>query len=104
MNVVYVANLSASVDEDDLRRLFDNYGTVTRVTIAIDEATRLPRGFAFVEYHPTTLDIATIIRATDGHELAGQRISVRAAAPPEQGEGSPDYRGLGSRRGGRNRY
>ena len=46
---IYVGNLSYQVTEEDLKRAFAEYGTVSRVQLPTDRETGRPRGFAFVE-------------------------------------------------------
>ena len=46
-----VTNLSEDCREQDLRELFSHYGRVTRVYLAMDKFTKLPRGFAFVSFY-----------------------------------------------------
>lgn len=45
-----VTNLSSDATEQDVRTLFNHYGQVTRVFIAVDRETKQSRGFAFVSF------------------------------------------------------
>lgn len=49
-NTCRVTNLPEECDEQELRHLFGQVGTVTRVFIAKDKHTNRPKGFAFVTY------------------------------------------------------
>ena len=49
MKNIFVGNLSFNTSEDDLRRLFETYGQVDRVSILTDRETGRSRGFGFVE-------------------------------------------------------
>ena len=46
---LYVGNLSFDTTENDLRRLFEGFGTVTSCNLIMDKMTDKSRGFAFVE-------------------------------------------------------
>jgi RNA recognition motif-containing protein len=45
---VYVGNLSCNVKENELRRVFEKYGTVTKVQVPISQKTGKNKGFAVV--------------------------------------------------------
>ena len=45
---IYVGNLAFTATEDEVRQLFEAYGTVDTVRVMTDRETRQPRGFGFV--------------------------------------------------------
>jgi len=45
-----VTNLSDETTEQDLREMFGQYGTVTRVYLVRDKEHNISRGFAFVTF------------------------------------------------------
>lgn len=47
---IYVRNLSYTCTEDDLRVLFEKFGTLTELYLPIDSVTKKQKGFAFVTY------------------------------------------------------
>ncbi len=98
---IYVGNLSYDVDEDDLRQVFVDYGTVNRVMIPSDRETGRKRGFAFVEMGAEAEEDAAI-EALDGAEWMGRSLKVNKAKPKEDrsssGGGRGDNRGGYSRR------
>ncbi|XP_004293023.1 PREDICTED: eukaryotic translation initiation factor 3 subunit G-like isoform X2 [Fragaria vesca subsp. vesca] len=49
-NSVRVTNLSEDTREADLRKLFEPFGEVTRVYVALDKETQVSRGFGFVNF------------------------------------------------------
>ena len=49
MTSIFVAKLDFGVSNQELRQLFENYGTVLKATVATDRETGKHRGFAFVE-------------------------------------------------------
>ncbi|MEY3332366.1 MAG: hypothetical protein RLZZ176_666 [Cyanobacteriota bacterium] len=89
---IYVGNLSYQVTEEDLKRAFAEYGTVSRVQLPTDRETGRPRGFAFVEMSQEAEETAAI-EALDGAEWMGRDLRVNKAKPRED-------RGSGSSRGG----
>lgn len=80
---IYVGNLSYNATEEDLIRVFTDYGTVSRVTLPTDRETGRPRGFAFVEMQADAEEDAAI-EALDGAEWMGRELRVNKAKPREQ--------------------
>ena len=80
---IYVGNLSYSVTEEDLSGVFEEYGTVKRITLPTDRETGRPRGFAFVEMAAESEEVAAI-EALDGAEWMGRDLKVNKARPREQ--------------------
>jgi len=89
---LYVGNMAFSTTEDQLREVFSQYGTVTKVQFIMDRETGRPRGFAFVEMSEGG-DQA--IAALNGAQLDGRALTVNEAKPREGGGG-----GGGGGRGG----
>jgi RNA recognition motif-containing protein len=92
---IYVGNLSYQVTEDDLKRAFAEYGTVSRVQLPTDRETGRPRGFAFVEMGNDTEEEAAI-QALDGAEWIGRDLKVNKAKPREDNRGGSSRGGGGS--------
>lgn len=93
---VYVGNLSYEVQQEDLRQVFSEYGTVKSVQVPVDRETGRPRGFAFVEMSSDAEESAAI-DALDSAEWMGRNLKVNKAKPKNEG-GS--FGGGGGRRGG----
>jgi RNA recognition motif-containing protein len=91
---IYVGNLSYEVTEEDLKRAFGEYGTVSRVQLPNDRETGRPRGFAFVEMGTETEEAAAI-EALDGADWMGRSLKVNKAKPREDRGGGGDRRGGG---------
>jgi len=87
--------LSYQVTEDDLKRAFAEYGTVSRVQLPTDRETGRPRGFAFVEMGNDTEEEAAI-QALDGAEWMGRDLKVNKAKPREDNRGGSSRGGGGS--------
>ena len=80
MKNVYVGNLSYQTTEAELRKLFEPYGTVDRVSIPLDSVTGKSRGFAFVEMQDEAA-AREAIRGLNGSELRGRTLLVNKALP-----------------------
>jgi len=80
MKNIYVGNLDYQATEDDLRRIFEPYGTVERVSIPRDSATGNTRGFAFVEMEDESAAKAAI-RELNGSKLGNRTLVVNKARP-----------------------
>lgn len=93
---IYVGNLSYGATEDQVRDLFEEFGTVESVAMINDRDTGRFRGFAFVEMPNADADKA--IQALDGTEVDGRNLKVNEARPREDRRG-----GGGGQRGGYNR-
>ncbi len=94
---LYVGNMSFSTTEDQLREVFSQYGTVTKVQLIMDRETGRPRGFAFVEMSDGG-DQA--IAALNGTQLDGRALTVNEAKPREGGGGGGGRSGGGGYGGG----
>jgi RNA recognition motif-containing protein len=79
---IFVGNLAFTATEQDLRQLFEAYGTVDTVNIITDRETGRPRGFGFVEMPDSTAARAAIA-GLQGTEFAGRAINVNEAKPRE---------------------
>jgi cold-inducible RNA-binding protein len=86
MKNIYVGNLSFDSTEQDIRALFEVYGTVDRVSVVTDRDTGQPRGFAFVEMSDNSAGDQAIA-AVNGHEVGGRALSVNEARPKSEGGG-----------------
>ena len=75
---IYIGNLSYEVNEEDLKEVFAEYGSVARISMPIDKYTGRKRGFAFVEMSSTTEEDAAIEKL-DGSEWMGRELKVNKA-------------------------
>jgi len=97
MKNLFVGNLAFQTTESDLRVLFEPFGQVGRVHMAMDRDTGRARGFGFVEMANDD-EAKNAIAALDGKEVGGRKVTVNEARPREQ-RGSGGH----SRGGGRGR-
>src|SRR6266481_1313458 len=101
MKNIFVGNLSFGTTEQDIRALFEAYGSVDRVNIVTDRDTGQPRGFAFVEM-TNDAEGEKAIDAVNGREVGGRALNVNEARPKCGGGGGG--RGNSGGGGGRGRY
>jgi len=87
MKSIYVGNLSLNSSEGALRAMFEEFGTVGRVSIATDRDTGDQRGFAFVEMS-VAAEGQRAIEALNGRELNGRALTVNEARPKTDRGGS----------------
>jgi cold-inducible RNA-binding protein len=83
---IFVGNLSFNSSEQDIRSLFEAYGTVDRVNIVTDRDSGQPRGFGFVEM-ANNAEGDRAIAAINGHEIGGRALNVNEAKPKTAGGG-----------------
>ena len=105
MKNIFVGNLSFQTTEQDIRSLFEAYGSVDRVNIVTDRDSGQPRGFAFVEM-TNDAEGERAIDGINGREVNGRALNVNEARPkPEGGRGfgGGGGRGFGAGRAGRGR-
>ena len=95
MKSLFVGNLNFQTSEGELRALFEPFGAVTRVHMAMDRETGRARGFAFVEM-PNDEEAAKAIAGLDGTTSGGRQLKVNEARPRGEGGGPP----RGGNRGG----
>ncbi|WP_392436011.1 RNA recognition motif domain-containing protein [Chlorogloeopsis fritschii PCC 9212] len=80
---IYVGNLSYNVTQEDLSKVFSEYGAVKRVQLPTDWETGRVRGFGFVEMESEASEDAAI-QALDGAEWMGRVMKVNKARPREE--------------------
>ncbi|MFP4442298.1 MAG: RNA recognition motif domain-containing protein [Spirochaetia bacterium] len=75
---IYVGNMNYSTSEDDLRDLFEQYGTVESVKIISDRDTGRSKGFGFVEMENAE-EADSAISALNSQEVGGRQLRVNEA-------------------------
>ncbi len=100
MKNIFVGNLSFGATEDTVRSLFEQYGTVERVSIVTDRDTGRAKGFGFVEMTGDA-EAERAISSLNGQELDGRNLTINEARPKEdRGGGFGGGRGNGGGGGG----
>lgn len=93
---IYVGNLPYSIQDDQLRGLFEEYGAVSSAKVIIDRDTMRSKGFGFVEMDDSTQAQAAI-SALDGQDFQGRPLRVNEARPREDRRGGGGGGGGGGR-------
>ncbi len=103
---IYVGNLSFASTEDELKGLFQTYGTVDSAKIISDQFTGRSRGFGFIEMSNREEGLKAI-EELDSKDFNGRSLKVNEARPKTNTRGGGGGGG-GQRRdgggGGRNRW
>ncbi len=84
---IFVGNLPYEVSEDDIKQVFAEYGSVTRVHLPTDRETGRVRGFAFVEMGNETEENSAI-EELNGADWMGRTMRVDKARPRENKGGN----------------
>ncbi len=92
MKNIFVGNLNYEATEDEIRKLFEQFGTVDRVSLITDRETGRPRGFGFCEM-PNDSEGDAAIEQLNGVNLGGRALNINEARP--RGEGGGGGRGGG---------
>jgi RNA recognition motif-containing protein len=75
---MYVSNLSFHTADDDLKKLFEQYGAVSSAKVITDRETGRSRGFGFVEMGSDD-EAREAIKGLDNKEVEGRAMSVSVA-------------------------
>ncbi len=86
MTSIFVAKLDFGISSDQLRQMFQQYGTVLKATVATDRETGKSRGFGFVEM-ANREEAMTAIQQLDGFHVNGRPIAVKEAE--QRGDSRP---------------
>ncbi len=77
---IYVGNLSFKVEEQELSKLFDEYGEVSSVKIITDKYSGRSKGFAFVVMENDD-EAKNAINELNGTTVDSREIVVNEARP-----------------------
>jgi len=75
---IYVGNLNYSVTDEDLKGLFQEYGTVESARVIFDRMTNRSKGFGFVDM-PDDNEANSAISALNGNEFMERALRVNQA-------------------------
>uniref|UniRef100_A0A8D8C8Y9 Zinc finger CCHC-type and RNA-binding motif-containing protein 1 n=1 Tax=Culex pipiens TaxID=7175 RepID=A0A8D8C8Y9_CULPI len=84
-NTAYVSNLPFNLTNIDLRKIFEKYGSVVRVTVLRDPQTRQSKGVAFVLFG-NAKDADQCCQAMNNVEMFGR--TLRASIAKDNGKGA----------------
>ncbi len=77
---IYVGNLDFKVDENDLKKVFEEYGSVDSVKIITDKYSGRSKGFGFVEMEDNT-EAGKAVKELNGATLENREMVVNEARP-----------------------
>jgi RNA recognition motif-containing protein len=77
---IYAGNLLRNLSEDELRQVFETYGTVQTAAIIKDKISGESRGFGFVEM-PNQDEATKAISGLNGRDFKGRAMTVNEAKP-----------------------
>ena len=100
---LYVGGLPYAVNEDQLRELFSEHGTVESATVISDRMTGRSKGFGFVEMSNQE-EAQTAMDKLNNTQLEGRSVTVNEAKPRQprgDGGGGGGRGGFGGGGGGR---
>jgi RNA recognition motif-containing protein len=80
---IYVGNLDYKVNEDDLQKIFEEYGTVSSSKIIVDKYNGRSKGFGFVIMDDDT-EANNAIKELNGATLGEREITVNQAKPRKE--------------------
>ncbi len=80
---IYVGNLPPEFTDEELRKLFEPYGTVKAATVGRDRKEGTPQGYGFVEM-PVKSEARKAIEELRGKEMAGTPLRVKALKPGDE--------------------
>lgn len=83
---LYVGNLPHLLPDDELRRMFEEFGSVSSCNIIKDKVTGQSRDFGFVEM-PEASEAQAAIENLNGREVLGHKLNVNEARPKSGGGG-----------------
>ncbi len=79
---IFVARLSYQTTEDQLRQLFEAFGTVESAKVIFDKIEGRSKGYGFVEMTEDSDGLKAIEDLNDS-EIDGRRIIVKQSQPKE---------------------
>lgn len=80
---LYVGGLSYSVNDDQLREMFEAIGKVDSAQVIVDRSSNQSKGFGFVEMG-TEEEAQAAIKELNGKDVGGRPLTVNAARPREE--------------------
>lgn len=90
---IFVGGLASTVTENDFKKYFGQFGTITDVVVMYDHGTQRPRGFGFITYESE--DSVDKVLQKIFHELNDKMVEVKRAVPKDLSAGPIRNNGLG---------
>ena len=80
INKLFVGNLSFGVVNEDLGKLFSDFGEVEEAVVIIDRDTRRSKGFGFVTFKQSA-DALKAKEGLNGKDFQGRNLTIDEARP-----------------------
>lgn len=77
---IYVGNLDFKVNEDDLQKVFEEYGAVSSAKIIVDKFSGRSKGYGFIEMDNDS-EANEAIKDLNGSVMENREIVVNEAKP-----------------------
>jgi RNA recognition motif-containing protein len=98
---IYAGNLPYTISEDELQKIFEEYGQVTSVKIITDKYSGRSKGFGFVEM-PDDAQAQQAIEHLNGLEIKDRAMTVNQSIERKEGEERRNSRRDNNYRGNNN--
>lgn len=82
---IYAGNLQYGITEEELQKIFEEYGEVSSVKIITDKYSGRSKGFGFVEM-PDDAEAQQAIESLNGVEIKGRAMTVNQSIERKEGE------------------
>jgi len=82
---IYAGNLHYGMTEDELQKIFEEYGQVSSVKVITDKYSGRSKGFGFVEM-PNDAEAQQAIDELNGTDIKGRNITVNQSIERKEGE------------------
>uniref|UniRef100_A0A0C9QX65 TSA: Wollemia nobilis Ref_Wollemi_Transcript_1826_2202 transcribed RNA sequence n=1 Tax=Wollemia nobilis TaxID=56998 RepID=A0A0C9QX65_9CONI len=83
---IFVGGLAPTVTEDDFRKYFEQFGSITDVVVMYDHVSQRPRGFGFITFDSEEAVDKVVMKTF--HQLHDKMVEVKRALPKEMSPGS----------------
>ncbi|BCX14337.1 MAG: RNA-binding protein [Patescibacteria group bacterium] len=80
---LYVGNLPYSVNADELRKVFSEFGEVIDAVVISDKYSGRSKGFGFVTF-ATEEAASSAVEKMNGKDMGGRNLVVNVARPPKE--------------------
>ncbi len=80
---IYVGNLPYGITDEDLAKMFEEFGEISSANVIKDRFSGRSKGFGFVEM-PDDSEAENAIENLNGSDMDGRAIVVNKARPREE--------------------
>ncbi len=91
---IYVSNLPLAITDEDLKSMFEKFGTVVAATIGRDKKTGASEGYGIVEM-PVKSEVRAAVDALREKDMEGKPLRVRVLKPGDAFHGAGRSKGDG---------